>query len=1024
MKQPKLINSATNNRSRFLSWASCFIAASLVSSVLNAEEIAKWDFTGASGSQTSTSAASAVVGITADTISRGSGVTASGNSNSISSTTWTSSAIIDSNDYYTFAITIDAASTLNLDSISFAERRSGTGIRTLSVRSSLDGYASDLVTPIGVPDDTLVRDQTVSLSSSFDALTNTTVTFRIYGYAAEASTGSWRIQNHSTLGGLVLEGTVIPSSPTLLLSASPSSFSENGGTSTGTVTRIGGDNTGALTVNLASNDSGEATVPTTVEIPANTASATFTITGVDDAILDGQQTVSLTATAATYADGSINITVNDDEVPPSLTLSPSPSSMSENGGSSTITVTRAGGNNTAALVLDLTSSDITEATVPTTVTIPSNEASTTFVVTAQDDSIFDGTQTVTITATDAGTFYPNGTTTLSVTDDDVSPILISQYYEGAASNKYIELYNTTASPVTLTGYRLTNWANAATENWKTNTGSPNNSIPLDAITIPANSYWLIKGNGSADPSYANTNANTSDGSVVSGFNGNDSIVLYFGAANTTSNIADAISFTNSGNEGVDKSFYRIANTQGYSLTTGETILNSTTVWASKTLKDVADATPSDLWYLNYYTAPQAPTLDTFTLGANAANSASPGATITFTSSGGTPLEYRISETADLSDATWTAISSYNTYELSVANGAKTVYFQLRNATGESAIVSDAIERVTYTYAPQVIISQYYDPDVAGTNSKYIELTNISTNPVDLTGYSLVRWTNQDAENWKYTGSATTSPNALISLTGLGTLAAGQTVLVAHSSATTPIAAASANLTNGNLAHTGNDSIGLYSGTPSPETLVDVISFTNTGNEGADKSFVRQNNDQGFNFSSGSNVTNYSSTWVEASLATVASADSTSNEKLGVYPGGGVTAFTTWATGAPYNLTGNDALFDADPDKDGVPNGIEFISGSNPTDASDAALSSPTLVIDGAPGARNATITYRSTSISDYLNPVLQISDDLQAWQSVNNQNATISKDDNFYGPGIDRYTVIIDANASKGFARLSAQSNN
>jgi hypothetical protein len=135
-------------------------------------------------------------------------------------------------------------------------------------------------------------------------------------------------------------------------------------------------------------------------------------------------------------------------------------------------------------------------------------------------------------------------------------------------------------------------------------------------------------------------------------------------------------------------------------------------------------------------------------------------------------------------------------------------------------------------------------------------------------------------------------------------------------------------------------------------------------------------------------------------------------------------FLTWATGAPYNLTGNDALFDADPDKDGVPNGIEFISGSNPTDASDAALSSPTLVIDGAPGARNATITYRNTSISDYLNPVLQISDDLQAWQSVNNQNATISKDDNFYGPGIDRYTVIIDANASKGFARLSAQSNN
>lgn len=722
------------------------------------------------------------------------------------------------------------------------------------------------------------------------------------------------------------------------------------------------------------------------------------------------------ATAGSYGlaiAGSITSTL------PALQVTVSPPSISENGGSATGTVTR-GGDLSAALTVHLSSSNTSKAIVPASIIIPANAASADFAITAQNNSTFEGTQLVTITATDLSAAYLDGTASLSVTDDDPSPIVISQYYEGTSSNKYIELHNTSDSAVSLVGYRLTNWTNAASESWKSGAATPTNSFALDAITIPAHSYWLICGENSVAPAYANPN--TTDSSVVSGFNGNDSLVLYFGTSHATTNIIDAISLTNSGNEGADQSFYRLTNAQGYSLTTGSTILDFPSVWAAKTLAEVDNASSSDAWYLQSYALPFAPVLDTFVIGAGATTTVSPQVTIAYTSHDGVPLQYRISELADLSDAPWLAITAANRYEISSGNGPKTVYFQLRNATGSSAISAASIERSAFSYQPSVIISQYYEPNTNGGNSKYIELSNISESAVNMSAYSLVRWTNQDAENWKLTGATISAPSSTISLAGLGTLAAGQTVLLAHTSANTPVAAASAQLTNGNLNFTGNDSIALYHGTPSPATLSDVVSFTNLGNEGADLSYVRQNHNQGFSFASGSNVTGFATVWVAADFATVADAAPNANEKLGIYPGGGATPFMIWAAAAPYNLSGNDALFDADPDHDGIPNGIEYITGGNPTAAHDAALSAPQISISGADESRVATVTYRHNIAADYLHPQIQISDDLEQWTpAINGQNAVITVSNSYYGYGINRITVTFDATGDKNFARLSAE---
>ncbi len=105
---------------------------------------------------------------------------------------------------------------------------------------------------------------------------------------------------------------IVPTPPLeLTLTIDAASISENGGSSSATVTRIG-STSGDLVVTLSSNDTSEATVPHSVTIPDGSASVAFTITGVNDATVDGTQTVTITAyetnaTTELVADASFSV---------------------------------------------------------------------------------------------------------------------------------------------------------------------------------------------------------------------------------------------------------------------------------------------------------------------------------------------------------------------------------------------------------------------------------------------------------------------------------------------------------------------------------------------------------------------------------------------------------------------------------------------------------------------------------------------------------------------------------------------
>lgn len=148
--------------------------------------------------------------------------------------------------------------------------------------------------------------------------------------------------------------------------------------------------------------------------------------------------------------------------PPSVSLSVNVtlSTFSENAANpaSVGTVTRTGAT-TSALVVNLSSSDTTEATVPASVTIPIGSSSATFDITAVNDTFPDGPKTATITAT--ATDATSGNVALTVTDDsDVADTdfllteLQSDQSTGspASSEDYWELTNTGSTIRDISGY--------------------------------------------------------------------------------------------------------------------------------------------------------------------------------------------------------------------------------------------------------------------------------------------------------------------------------------------------------------------------------------------------------------------------------------------------------------------------------------------------------------------------------------------------------------------------------------------
>jgi hypothetical protein len=136
----------------------------------------------------------------------------------------------------------------------------------------------------------------------------------------------------------------------------------------------------------------------------------------------------------------------------------------------------------------------------------------------------------------------------------------------------------------------------------------------------------------------------------------------------------------------------------------------------------------------------------------------------------------------------------------------------------------------------------------------------------------------------------------------------------------------------------------------------------------------------------------------------------------------ITDYYSWALAK--GLTGEDANFDADPDRDGVMNGIEFVVGGEPNPAQ-PGWNSVALLPSLSTEATHIRMVYRRQELARDLAIQCQYSSDFSIWNPAQDgvSGVSITETLNGFSPGMDRIEVLIPRSLEQSgslFARIWA----
>jgi hypothetical protein len=156
-------------------------------------------FTGASGDETNFPPDTQPVNITIGNIERGSNLLPQTFADAFNARNWTLLSTPQNEFFYQFTIDAEPGYAFDITSIELDHRRSGTGPVSWVVRSSVDGYITDIGGFFSTPtEDIWFTNQEVNFGAAVQGETSATI--RIYAYNATGGLGTWAIDNLAIFG--------------------------------------------------------------------------------------------------------------------------------------------------------------------------------------------------------------------------------------------------------------------------------------------------------------------------------------------------------------------------------------------------------------------------------------------------------------------------------------------------------------------------------------------------------------------------------------------------------------------------------------------------------------------------------------------------------------------------------------------------------------------------------------------------------------------------------------------------------
>ena len=311
-------------------------------------------------------------------------------------------------------------------------RTGGNNAASLSVAFSIGGTATNgadyntLASPVIIPAGSASTTVTVTPIDDNAVESGETVVITLL-------TGSYGIGSPST------DTVTIQSDDSNVSITANDPTATEAGPTTGqfTITRSGGSNVASLAVNFSINGSAingtdYASITSPVTIPAGSASATVTVTPVDDSLVEGDETVTLTLTTGTgytvATPSSDTVTIQSDDSTVTVTAN-DPTATEAGMTTGQFTISRGGGSNAASLAvtINITGTAINGTDynpITSAVTIPASSSSATVTITPIDDVIAETDETVVFTVT-TGAGYSVGspsTATVTIQSDDAGLI--------------------------------------------------------------------------------------------------------------------------------------------------------------------------------------------------------------------------------------------------------------------------------------------------------------------------------------------------------------------------------------------------------------------------------------------------------------------------------------------------------------------------------------------------------------------------------------------------------------------------